>query len=373
MSRGRKLGAVVLAAVVVALLVAGWRLGFERVERWVDLPPRGEAAYNPLYALKLALRADGQRVDSRQRLQLQASAPGPRDTVLLLADPDTLGVVEAAALLAWVEGGGHLVMRMPASVRRGSERVAPLLAALPVTPRPGAGECLRLQVAGEPVHREFCGDPRFDLAPEARSLAGWSDADGRAFVRLVHGAGSIDLLAGLDFLLNGKLGDGAHRALARQLLAPHYGAGTFHLVYAADMPPLWRWLLERAWMALLPALLALLAWLWARGQRFGPLRPAPAPGRRSLLEHVQASGEHLHRYGRLAPLHRALREAVLARLRRRDPLAAALEDGAQAAAVAARTGLPAAEVTAALDTRPPFDAKEFRARIAGLIALRNRL
>ena len=83
--------------------------------------------------------------------------------------------------------------------------------------------------------------------------------------------------------------------------------------------------------------------------------------------------EHLLRHGGMALLHRALRDAVLARLRRRDPLAAALEGDARAALVAQRTGLGVREVRAALDTRPPRDKREFRERIARLIDLRTRL
>src|SRR3546814_3831009 len=78
-------------------------------------------------------------------------------------------------------------------------------------------------------------------------------------------------------------------------------------------------------MAWLPALLALAAWLWMRTQRFGPRLPSPEPARRALLEHVQASGEHLWRYGRASALYAAVREVFMARLRRRDPLAAALD------------------------------------------------
>src|SRR3546814_17361365 len=63
--------------------------------------------------------------------------------------------------------------------------------------------------------------------------------------------------------------------LARQRLQPGGKRGTVHLVYAANMPSLWRLLLEHAWMAWLPALLALAAWLWMRTQRFGPWLPSP--------------------------------------------------------------------------------------------------
>jgi hypothetical protein len=139
------------------------------------------------------------------------------------------------------------------------------------------------------------------------------------------------------------------------------------------MPPLWRLLLDHAWRVLLPLLLALLVWLWMRAERLGPLRPSPSHDRRSLLEHVQASGDHLYRYGRRATLYSAAHEAFLRQLRRRDPYAAALEGPAQIDAIAARTGLTSADVEAALRYPRSGDAKDFVLRIAKLFQLRQRL
>jgi hypothetical protein len=250
----------------------------------------------------------------------------------------------------------------------------PLLVRLPVRFAPQPLPCFRF-ADDKRSPSVFCYGTAMLLDATAQPLAGWHDAQGRyGFVRLPHGAGSIDLVSDLRFLTNNALQDErAHRAFARQLLAPHYGEGTVHLVYAVDLPSLWRLLLEHGWRVLVPLLLALCAWLWMRAQRFGPMLPARPQARRALVEHVQASGEHLHRYGRDTLLLQALRDALFARMRRRDPLAAALSGDAQAEAVAARTGLPADAVRAALRTVPPANAHELRVRIAQLIALRNRL
>ena len=95
--------------------------------------------------------------------------------------------------------------------------------------------------------------------------------------------------------------------------------------------------------------------------------------RRSLLEHVRASGEHLYRYGRGVMLYAAVRQAFLARLRRRDAVAAALSGEPQVAALAERTGLPAERIRTALNAPASHDRQAFRDRIALLIHLRNRL
>ncbi len=150
-------------------------------------------------------------------------------------------------------------------------------------------------------------------------------------------------------------------------------AGTVHLVYAAQMPSLLRSVLLHGWPVWAPLLLALLAWLWARAQRFGPVVPAPAAERRSLLEHVRASGQHLSRYNKHPLLYQAVKHSFLARLRRRDPLTAALVGAAQAAALAQHFGLPLDTVQRALQSPASHDTAAFRERVATLIQLRNRL
>ncbi|MGN6512897.1 MAG: DUF4350 domain-containing protein [Lysobacteraceae bacterium] len=371
--RARQVVLALLALLLLGLVAGAWLYAFQRVERWQALPPQGEAAYNPLYALKATLRADGVAVASRARLDLAAAPPGPDDALVLLGDIRALAPREADALLAAVARGAHLVVAAPAANGPAAPAFGPLGERLGVGAAPGQRQCLRLH-SGQGTVSDFCGDVRLRLRPGTTPLASWRDPQaGLVFVRIGHGLGSVDVVSSLGFLANARLREPAHLALARQLLAPHYGAGTVQLVYAANMPPLWRWLLAHGWRVLLPLLLALAAWLWMRAQRFGPPLPPRPQARRALVEHVQASGEHLYRYGRDALLHQAMRDAVLARLRRRDPLAAALAGDAQAQAVAARTGLPVAGVRDTLQPHPPANGPELLARISRLIALRNRL
>jgi hypothetical protein len=72
-------------------------------------------------------------------------------------------------------------------------------------------------------------------------------------------------------------------------------------------------------------------------------------------------------------LHEAARKAFLARLRRRDPQAAALEGEAQAVMLAERFNLPPSEIRDALSTPIARDHAAFRSRIAMLVRMRNSL
>lgn len=393
-----------LGVAVMGGLAAWWLHTHERVERVVAMPRIGEARRNPLYALQVALQKDGVPVQSRRRLQLLPEGrratvtPGLRDTVVVYNDPRTLTHDEADELLRWVNRGGHLVVRTPPMGLLASNAPVPLFAELQLVPM-GRGHDGCEEVRGAPAARSsraaasaagedaqafagdllFCGARRFTLAG-ANPSHSWGDLkNGYVFARLPYGNGSVDVLADLDFLSSDELEQPAHHELARQVLQPNHRAGTVHLVYAAQMPSLWSTLARYSWMAWGPLLLALAFWLWRRMQRFGPLLAPPPGERRSLLEHITASGELTYRYGYGHLLYDAVRSAFLARLRRRDPVAAALQGEAQLQLLAARfRDVPMAELRDAL--RPPAlpmgavnDHAAFRTRIALLIRLRNRL
>ncbi len=383
MSRLRGLLIAVLVLAAVAGASAWWWNKYERVDEWIDLPRTGEARSNPLYALKLALGKDGVKATARRRLELDQHRLAARDTVLVYNDPRTLSADDTNALLQWVYDGGHLIVRTPPAEGMSRGERIPILDALGVVAMAGrVRDCVPLLVEGEDNHVEFCDARRFTVdaadgeTPETPHAV-WRSDGGYVHARFQRGAGWVDVIADLDFLASDKLRDVPHVALTRQLLAPNYRAGTVHLVYAAQMPSLWWTLARHSWMAWLPLALALMAWLWARTQRFGPILPAPDAERRSLLEHIVASGEHSYRYGYGHLLHRAVRESFLRRLRRIDPQAAALDGEPQVSAIVERLG-PTADVNPsdirnALAMMPANDPAAFRTRVATLIRMNNLL
>lgn len=384
-TRGARTGLIGLAVAIIVLVGTVWFLRhYQRVTRVEALPPQGEVLWNPVYILRQSLHADGVKAESRPQLDLEAARLGKRDTLVLLNDPRNLDAAHAQALMDWVAQGGHLVMRTPVSEGFGVKEWMPLMDRLHLQVESEGGECVRLQLPGQPRHAEFCNDRRFSFDDGIEPELAWGDVQsGFVYARLAHGQGRVDVIAGTDFLENGNwdprrgwtggMHDAAHQWLVRQILAPNYGQGTVHLVYAVQMPSLWRTLLVAGWPAWLPLLLALLAWLWARAQRLGPPLPAPEAGRRSLLEHVRASGEFLLRQGKGAWLYDAVRQAFLARLRRRDPLTAALHGQDQAQAIATRLQVPVARVQQALQQPPVHARAAFAERISLLIWMRNRL
>lgn len=397
--KARVLWPVVIAlAVLVSVPLGVWFLRtHEQVTRTETLPPQGEASYNPLYVLGQALRADGLQVQARARLDMAVMSPAAGDTVVLLQDSGELPAPEVAALLAWVQRGGHLLVRTPPTGNDDERREPALLQALGIGSLGFGSNCQPFQVEGEDRHQEFCGGRRFDLsdAAHANVQRQWGNESGLVFARLRHGQGSVDVLADMDFMRGQPeapsfivaqyrpkrdldnprdgLYDGPHRDLARYLLQPNYGKGTMWLVYASRPPSLWARMFFEGWPLWLPLLLSLLGWLWMRSQRFGSELPSPLAERRSLLEHVRASGELLLRQRQGARLHAAVRGLFLRRLQARAPIAAALEGAAQEQAIATLLQWPESRVRTALAAPAANDLTALKERIALLLQMRRLL
>jgi hypothetical protein len=331
MTRQRALLAL-LALVCLAALGFLIAQNFERVDHSVDLPSRGEARYNPLYGLGKALSIAGYRVASRATLDLPAMALAPDDTLLLGTEIRSIGADDADALRTWVMGGGHLVFALPAS---GTEQHVPLLQQFGIMLMDGE-HCVGWRSTADGDAAELCSQVRISWFHEEGTSWSWptADDDGYLAVRARAGDGSWLALPHLRFLRARELKNADHAALAWHLLEPMLGRGRVHIVYATDLPPAYVALVRYGWPVWIPALLALLAWLWRRSQRLGPVLPLPQPDRRALLEHVRAAGEFAFRRQRGEALHATLKRRFEAQLARSHPTLAALEGEAQLQGIA---------------------------------------
>ena len=356
----------IAAIVAVALALGGWlwHLTYEWVPREVDRPMRGEARYNPFFALREALEAQGRPVTSRGVLDAELDALGEGDLLVLGTDVRTLGERQVEGLIAFLQRGGNLVFDVPRDGDGG--RPGPLLDALGLSPASRV-ECLwRCGKDEESVYAHYF---KVDDDDAIEWRLG-DEGEGHAMVRGALGDGHWLALGHSWFLRNESLRDDA--PFAWQVLAPMLGDGRVHLVYATDVPPLHVLLLRYGWTVVLPLALALLAWLWSRTGRLGPVLPVASTRRRALLEHVNAAGELAYRRGRVQALHAAVRRAVLAHLNRSDPALAALEPEPMAQALAARHALPPDAVRDALGTQVPPTPQHFIATIRTLMTIKGR-
>lgn len=365
-----------IAFVLIGLLVAGFFAAFHQVPVDVPVPPGREARANPMHALTLALRKAGHSVVLKGHLDLQRDPPPARGTIVLPYPEAQIETSDDAAnLLAWVEGGGFLVLPMPRAAS------APALdeflhGGLGVFPDWGSSDtddeasaaCAMLRLPQAKTF-EICGVP-FSVE-EANAFASWpTGARPKHAARLSVGDGEVLLLSTLEPLQNAALAEPENASFAAALMAPALnGDAVWMVVYRGGSLTALLW--REGWPALLGLGLALIAWLAWRTQRIGPLIPSPAGNRRALTEHIDAAGQYAFRNDHGRALHAATRAAVIERLSRRHAMAG-LDEAALAQALADRCALPLSEVREALALPPRAPPERFRAAIALLSKLLHR-
>jgi hypothetical protein len=235
---------------------------------------------------------------------------------------------------------------------------------------PGGGTA-KVQVPKAPRLREGAKPPGFTAGPEA----------GKFLLRFDEGKGRVTFLSDAGFLTNERIGAGDHArlawALVRSGIEKEPPRGVW-IVVREDLPTLSGLLARHAWAAVLSSLLLLGAWLWSAGVRFGPVLPDPPRHRRSLLEHIEASGDFLLRTGRGEDLAQSARQALLRRVEAREPEWAKLPVPELARHLAGalkgpvKGGLPAARIESAL-SGPISTPADLTASVQVLETLRRSL
>jgi hypothetical protein len=398
---------LLLTAVVLAA-IATWLV--QAIE-WVDVdarrPPSAEARRDRYYAVKALARRLGATVVSPQSLV----ALPPSGAVLVLGSAHwNLFPEREAALRAWVEAGGRLVLdsnrggaRMPswfplravspsraASAPGGASAAsaaAPAASDAAPDPPDPADAIARMMEAPQPPCRLYAesdssepayGAPRMyricaftvDVVRGGRDRR-WhvDDGIGPRALRAGFGQGSVTLSAFFGLLRNDSIGREDNALAIVALLGLRRGDEIWFVAEEAR-PPLLLWLWDSARAAIVLGLVALAFALWRVLPRFGPVRADAPPHRRSTAEQIRRTagfiaagdGAALHR----AALH-ALETTAARTLRGFDARAHVAE---RAAVIAAAAAIDAAELSAAM--RPPA-ARSLAGAIATLERARRRL
>lgn len=413
------LAPVVLLLGAAALAVGSFLLLFEKVEEEVDAQPRGLAAQNPWYAMERLLGDLGVPASSRYGL---GQLPPTDHVIVLLTTDDAQRGPLSERLSGWVAAGGHLMLA-PAEANPaldlfslfGDEPADPastgdsgaidtepddtgtppddvvlpqddLLDDLGVlvaerwvggararvevqSPRVAAPRALRVQAVPTVV---IWSEPAF-LPDDGQDLeiwhAGSSQIDGTAYGAVVRplGAGRVTLLPEVDLLRSEHIDELDHAVFLVDLLV---GAGAMPagalLVLSGDAPSIAGLLWRAGWPALVSLFALTLAWAWRSAMPFGPRLPDAPRDRRSLLEHVEATGHFLWRHGHHGALLAAARGRLRDRLSRRHPGLAKLDDEALAVAIAERLDLDPEETRAALTGGGGRDRRAFLAAVRAL-------
>jgi hypothetical protein len=412
-----------LAALLAALALLALGVGYVyrhttfRVEK-VHTGFKPEAWRNPLLAAEFLLGKLGRHPVSRVGLPAEADGLQPADTVVMVDRERGFTPQEAERLLAFARSGGQVVVEVDVTqsmhgevgeeARKGEHKAGHRALALRdhllerlgadvihVPWKPGdegadkdaddeakaAQAERRRRELWEPQLRLDEGapftvqvSPRWRLADAGRSGARLLGSP-RSPVGLDYpvGAGRVRIFVDLDAWKNDQLVKLDHAEFLAWTLQDRPAEGRTWLVRGERTANLLDWLKANAWPALLAlaGLVALVVW---RGfARLGPVLPAPERARRSLLEHVDASGRLLWAEGQGGRMIRAARAALMRRLELAHPAWARLPLPFLSSRLADFADLPEPEVRRALFDDHHPDAASFRDALRTLERLRRSL
>jgi hypothetical protein len=381
-----------VALAVLATLLTLWFLqNFEQVPTSHWEAPQKEALRNPYLALERLFGQLGRplrRVESPEALDSL-----PAGGVLILDDNRRRHVNPARAerLLDWVKGGGYLIIAAenvgddPLLAKLGLSRYKASAAqqckpdetpetpapkpALPKIPAPIE---LRLPGSDTSYRLRRPADGLTSSSPAPAWRAGLAD-ERSAVLHYAWGDGQITVLDGLQFLGNRQLANFDHAELIWALLQQYQPQGEIRLASRMEIPTLWQWLIESAWMALISAAFLVLVWLWRIIPRFGGTLATPSAERRDLLQHLSAIGRSVWREGGIAHWLSVVRLAIHQRLSLRHPYLDRQDASAQRIALAKIATCKTNDIRLALTPGLAQTPKDFTTAMQTLQHLDQRL
>jgi hypothetical protein len=267
--------------------------------------------------------------DLLQPQQLTALAASRADLVLVGAGPTALAALAPGVRPAQVVPGQDLdpVCTLPAAERAGRARAGGVLYAVAASAGTDVQRCYA--VAGQP-----------------------------SVVRLVQDGRAVTLLGSGDLLTNAQLGQEGNAALGLGLLGERPHLVWFHAVpeaVAGEQRSLTQLLPAWVWLAAVQLALAVLVLALWRGRRLGRIVAEPLPVVVRAAETTEGRARLYRRAGARDRAAAALRAAAVERMRPALGLARRAAPVEVAAAVAARSARPEAEVAALLYGAAPAD------------------
>ena len=197
------------------------------------------------------------------------------------------------------------------------------------------------------------------------------DEHGSALRAIMVEKGHVVMLAA-SYFSNTALRQYDHGELLLDLAKLNKTSKRVTIVRHLDVPRWYVAIWSRYKLAIISLACGLLLLLWAALRRFGPVLPNPALERRSLMEHIAASGAWLWKAeGGRQQLLEAARRDTLALVGLRAPALARMQPDAMAQALATASGMAHSHVIEALQGDAAPRVTLFTRQIRTLQILRN--
>lgn len=370
----RPLTATLLVVVASALFAVWFFATHERVERERFVGFGGEAYRNPFFAAELLTRELGFEAASRAALEPGNWLPETEDTIVAEASEDMLTGGEFQLLWEWVSEGGHLVLLGPDGfvtddgldtaftglrIERSVNYESWLADAREDPPTDEDGQLLhqnRLVVVDD--SREYEVLMAHDEIVAARTE--W----GNGFITVVESAGLFS---------NAGLVSSYRAGLFAELVTGHIDPGRVWFVFDTSFTPLWKLVWTAVPLLVIGLLLVAVATLWRAIPTFGPRLVAEREERRSIIEHIHASGRFVWRQAGSASLADSSVRALVREAGAVHPRLSGQSAQQQAIAIARVTGKTPESVLEVIVGGPDSRHREFTRYIQKLQAIRKEL
>jgi len=368
---------LIAVVVLIAAAVVWWFLAMEKksvAQRW-ESP---EALRNPVLLATRFLGSQGFEVETYGTISRSLNHLGSRDVFVLFGSREGASPEEIDRLFAWVRGGGVLVTDWMAEDSGKSDELEELgklegpLSGISLGSFWHDSERVEVSIpsSGHPLSLEAGYFPRLKVDSSV-AVPDWMDSTGR-LLSLPMERGRILVCGDGAWLRSKLLARYDHAELLLAMARWNAGAAKVVIAQELDVPRWYRWLWTRAWSLVLGILALGILWAWHSVVRRGPIQAPPDPLRRSLREHVEATGhwwwsredgpEHMVEQVRNRAMERVmLRHPELAHL----PLTPRLERIAQLA------GMDVSQVSQALNEPIGREPKAFTQMLRTLQQLRG--
>ncbi|MCK5813697.1 MAG: DUF4350 domain-containing protein [Cocleimonas sp.] len=333
---------------------------FEVIESITKITLKGKARKNPLYATRIFLNRMGIPASTKQSLQGLANLPDTTTVLIISSKRSTLSREAIKDLYTWVQAGGHLITRVNNDTNNQYDKSDddsvfsddPLQALLNVTTDSHlyisnkTQFSLNLKGAEYPLKIE--GKSFYPIISRDNFLSKKNETllikEEVFILRRQIDNGMITLIADLNFINNREIREADHAEILWQLVHGLDKPNEVWLIHNDEMPPLWLLMWNKAWAFIITLTLLFVLWLRHASHRFGPMIPKAPEDRRSLLEHIRASGNFYWKHQQKDKLIASTREALNQRLALTHPGWKQLSDAEKIAQLAIRLERPQREI-----------------------------
>ena len=363
-----------LLVVAVGVIVGVWYATHEEAERERYVGFRGEARINDYYGAELLIRELGFEAESRPTLTPSEWMPDPGDTLILELTAAIAIGDERNAVLDWIHDGGHLILLPP---NNSSEATDSFLAefSLELVAPDATDE------DNDPEDREYDNEYVVEPVWNMRDVALIGDTDagvirnnGLIFAaRRTFSEGYVTLLADGTPFTNSFLADGDNARLFADIVVGGLESGKVWITFEATFSPLWQIIWNAAPFVVVTTALFFLLWIWHAMPAFGPKQVIESASRRSIIEHIRASGVFTWQKHGGGHLMQGSTQALVHEAAAKHPGLSKRSTEEQARIIARITGMSAQKVMDALHGHPDPKHREFTNSMQKLQSIRKEL